>query len=238
MTRLLVAKLGQVEYCEALALQEKINSARVENQIPDTLLLLEHPGVITLGRRGKRANILASEEYLEDRGIRVIETSRGGDVTYHGPGQLVGYPVISLRERGHDIRRFVSGIEEAIAGLLDGYGIRCSCELGGYTGVWVGNRKIAAIGIAVKRWVTMHGFALNVNTDIGSFSLINPCGITDRGVTSLEKLVGRKEDMDAVADKVAALLCEVFGAQGECVTRSGLEEMLGGHERSNTRSAE
>jgi lipoyl(octanoyl) transferase len=227
MKPLAIAKLGLVDYARALALLEKVHEARVSGRIPDTLLLLEHPDVITIGRRGKRSNITADESELRKRNIRVYETSRGGDVTYHGPGQLVGYPVFDLRERGCNIRLFVSGIEETFSRLLEReFDIRCSCGEGRYTGLWIDNDKILAMGIAVRHWVTMHGFAFNINTNLDGFGLITPCGIADRGVTSLEKLLGAKQDFGIIVDKVCALFCDVFDSTPEYITLEELERKL------------
>lgn len=210
--KLVIHKLGRIEYDEALAMQEDLLGMRQEGIIPDTLLMLEHPPVITLGRRGKYDNILLPLETLAANGVKTYEVSRGGDVTYHGPGQVIGYPIVDISAQGKDIKQFVWNIEEVFIRLLGSeFGIEAHREEKKYTGVWVENEKITAIGIAVKKWVTMHGFAFNVSTDLEHFSWINPCGITDRGVTSVKKLLNRQVDRNSVEDFVIKYFCEVFG---------------------------
>lgn len=207
-----IINLGMMEYTKALEIQyAKWNKVSNEEE-SDTLFLVEHPPVITLGIRGKREHILVPEEELEKMGISVQQASRGGDVTYHGPGQIVGYPIMNLKHFGRDIHYFVERIENAFINLLkEDYGI--SAERGDktYTGVWVGNDKITAIGIQVKRWTTMHGFAFNVNTDLSHFRWIIPCGLADRGVTSLERLTNQKQDMKKLFRRTAEAFCESFG---------------------------
>jgi lipoyl(octanoyl) transferase len=210
--KLVVRKLGRVDYDKALVMQEDLLNKRQEGMIPDTLLILEHPPVITLGRRGKYDNILLPLEMLAANGVKTYEVSRGGDVTYHGPGQVIGYPIVDISEQGRDIKQFVWNIEEVFIRLLyKEFGIAAHREEKKFTGVWVGNEKITAIGIAVKRWVTMHGFAFNVDTDLEHFSWINPCGITDRGVTSVKKLLNMEIDQNKAEDSVIKYFCEVFG---------------------------
>lgn len=202
---------GRLDYKEALELQESLQLLRQHNEIPDTLVLLEHPPVLTLGRRGEYENILMSKELLEAQGVKIYEVSRGGDVTYHGPGQIVGYPIMDLTGMNRDVKEFVYNIEEVfILLLLKEFGIKAERDEKKYTGVWVGNEKITAIGISVKRWITMHGFAFNVNTDLRHFNWINPCGITDKGVTSLEKLLGKELDFAKMNELVIEYFCEVF----------------------------
>lgn len=204
-------KLGQMDYLEALAIQERLLAARQQDEIPDTLLLVEHLPVLTVGRSGSYGNILLPRDLLREQGIGVYDVTRGGDVTYHGPGQVVGYPIMDLNHHGRDIKEFVWKIEEVFIRLLQReYGIAAHREEKKYTGVWVGDAKITAIGIAVKRWVTMHGFAFNVNTDLEHFKWINPCGITDKGVTSLQRLVGHVLDFEELNRQVAAYFSEVF----------------------------
>jgi len=195
--KLNVVNLGKMDYQKALNIQEQLLSLRQEGKIDDTLLLVEHPAVITIGRRGSYSNIVVPESFLKENGIEVYEVSRGGDVTYHGPGQIVGYPVMDLNNYGKDIKAFVWNIEEVFVKLLkEQFNITAYREEKKYTGVWVDNCKITAIGIAVKKWVTMHGFAFNVNTNLDHFKWIVPCGITDKGVTSLEKLTGCIQDFE------------------------------------------
>lgn len=184
----------------------------MEGEVPDTLILVEHPPVITVGRFSTGANVVASREFLADRGIEVIQTTRGGDVTYHGPGQLVGYPIFHLKELGLGVKAYIQTLEEVFTRYLDeSCGIRA--EAGeGQIGVWIENRKITAIGVYVSHFVSMHGFAFNINTDLSHFSYIIPCGITDKEVTSLEKERGDKQDFDAVTEGVVDTLSRVFGS--------------------------
>lgn len=214
--KLVVRHLGRVEYEDGLALMERLAAARDKGLAPDTLLLLEHPPVITLGRAAKPSNILLSPEELAARGVTVHEINRGGDVTYHGPGQLVGYPIFDLKPERQDVRRFVRDVEEAIIRTVARWGIEAG-RIPKWTGVWVGDetdpnaRKICAIGIHIKRWVTTHGFALNVMPDLSHFGMIVPCGIAERGVGSIAQLTGRLVDPDEVARVVAEEFGEVFG---------------------------
>lgn len=207
-----VVRAGTVPYGEAVELQERIRQARQQGGIPDVLLLLQHPPVITLGRAADPSHLLVDREALARRGVEVCETARGGDVTYHGPGQLVGYPIFSLVERGRDVHRFLRDVEEALIVALARFGIEGG-RVPGLTGVWVGSEKVAAIGIGVRHWITWHGFALNVSTDLDAFGLIVPCGIRDRGVTSLERLLGRRVEEEEVTGAVVSGYSEVFGAQ-------------------------
>lgn len=210
-----VRRLGVLEYGAGLELQAKLVEERRSAVIGDTLLLLEHPPVITLGvkTRGRQVNIVASKETLEAEGVSVFETGRGGDITYHGPGQLVGYPIFDLRPDRADVHRYVRDIEEALILALREFGIE-SARLAGRTGVWVGpegrEEKIAAIGIRISRWITSHGFALNVGTNLKHFQLIVPCGIADRGVTSIERVLGRQVPMRDVEDAVVRAFENVF----------------------------
>jgi len=206
-----IVKLGIFEYAEALSIQEKAHALRLENKINDTFLLLEHHPVITLGRRGKKENILISEKILLEKKIAIYEANRGGDVTYHGPGQLVGYLFFNLKNHPGGIKKFVWNIQEVFIRLLKEYGITSERNDKTFTGVWVGNDKITAVGIYVAHWVTMHGFSFNVNTDLSHFGFINPCGILGKGVTSLEKLLGAKTDFNEICGKVAELFADVFG---------------------------
>lgn len=206
-----VRRLGTIGYDEALALQKDLVEQRRRGEIPDTLLLLQHPHVITLGVRTRddRAHILATPEALADRGVTVHETGRGGDVTYHGPGQLVGYPIFDLAPDRCDLHRYVRDVEETLIRALAAFGVEAG-RVEGLTGVWVGGEKIAAIGVRISRWITSHGFALNVTTDLDYFGLIVPCGITDRGVTSLSRLLGHEVAMEEVERAVVAAFCDVF----------------------------
>lgn len=216
--KLNVVRLGRMDYQNALEIQQQLLYKRQQGKILDTLLLVEHPPVLTIGRRGTRSNIIAPEEKLRLMGIDIHEVTRGGDVTYHGPGQIVGYPIMDLCCHGKDIRQFVWNIEEVFIRLLwEKFSINAHREDKKYTGVWVGDEKITAIGIAVRRWVTMHGFAFNVNTNLSHFGLIIPCGISDRGVTSLQKLLGHSLDFEKLNTQVAEYFGKVFGAEIEDV---------------------
>jgi lipoyl(octanoyl) transferase len=184
---------------------------RQAGRVRDTLLLLEHNPVFTLGRNARRENVLLSEALLRARGFDVFETGRGGDVTYHGPGQVVGYPILDLAPDRRDVHRYVRDLEEVMIRACADYGIAAR-RIPGLTGTWVGDSKIGAIGVRIARWVTSHGFAFNVTTDLSPFGLIVPCGIRERGVTSLERLLGRPLPMDEVVSRLVARFLEVFGS--------------------------
>ncbi|MCR4441322.1 MAG: lipoyl(octanoyl) transferase LipB [Peptococcaceae bacterium] len=225
--KLLVALLGLTDYGEALSLQERILKLRQDGEIEDTLLLLEHPPTLTLGVRGSTDNIIAGEDFLRENGVNIYRVNRGGDVTYHGPGQIVGYPILDLTGHRRDVKEFFWKIEETFIRLLEGeYAIKAGRD-SKYPGVWVGSEKITAIGCAVKRWVTMHGFAFNVNTALEHFLWINPCGITDRGVTSLQKILGAPQDMARVNEEVIRYFCGQFNLQPEMVGRQEIYLMAG-----------
>ncbi|MCL6476932.1 MAG: lipoyl(octanoyl) transferase LipB [Peptococcaceae bacterium] len=220
---LMVVDLGLINYQAGLDLQFKILKLRQAERIGDVLLLLEHPPVITLGLAGKKDNILLHEELLSGLGVCVYHTNRGGDVTYHGPGQIVGYPILNLKYHCKGIKDYIWRLEETFIRLLkEEYGIIAARDPQ-YPGVWVGNEKITALGCAVKRWVTMHGFAFNVNTNLEHFRWINPCGIMDRGVTSLERLLGFPQDLGLVRQQVSRHFSAMFNLE-PVVT--GKEEFL------------
>jgi lipoyl(octanoyl) transferase len=204
-------RLGRIGYQEALDLQADLVERRRRGEIGDTLLLLEHPPVITLGvkTRNNRTNIIASDAQLADAGVAVFQTGRGGDVTYHGPGQLVGYPILDLNPHRRDVHKYVRDIEQALIDAVASLGITAT-RAEGLTGIWVGSNKLAAIGVRISRWITSHGFALNVATDLSHFDLIVPCGIQDRGVTSLERLLGRGVPMAEVEAVVERAFSSVF----------------------------
>jgi lipoyl(octanoyl) transferase len=206
-----VRRLGLIGYDEALALQRDLVEQRRADRVPDLLLLLEHPAVITLGVRSEiaRANVTATGERLAELGIAIHETGRGGDVTYHGPGQVVGYPILDLRPDRCDVHKYVRDLEDVMIRTCATYGVAAG-RISGLTGTWVGADKIGAIGIRVSRWITSHGFAFNVGTDLDHFKLIVPCGITDRGVTSLENVTGRSIAMHDVEDTIVQRFAEVF----------------------------
>jgi lipoyl(octanoyl) transferase len=202
-----VCALGRIGYGEALDLQRRLAEARKRGEAEDHLLLLEHPHVITLGRNGQMSNVLAGESVLDRAGIEFHAIDRGGDVTYHGPGQLVGYPVFDLREWKRDVGAFVRGIEQALIDTLAEYDIEAG-RIPKLTGVWVGGAKVAAIGVHLSRWVSTHGFALNVNTDLSYFQYIVPCGLS-KPVTSMQKL-GVCASLEEVSSKVAAHFGRIF----------------------------
>lgn len=192
---------GRVDYLEAWELQRGLAQARQAGAIPDVLLLLQHPPTYTIGRRGRRQDVLLTEDELARRGIAVYEVDRGGEVTYHGPGQMVGYPILDLQAQGRDVHRYLRGLEEVLIQALADLGI-ASGRWPGYTGVWVGQEKIAAIGVHISRWVTWHGFALNLNTDLSYFDHIIPCGIPDKSVTSVARLLGRPVSWNDAAQAI------------------------------------
>ena len=204
-----VRRLGVVPFADAAVLQQELVVQRQRNRIPDQLLLLEHPPVITLGVGASRDNVLAPAAALVRRGIELHEVRRGGDVTYHGPGQLVGYPILMLKPDRCDVHRYVRDLEETLIRAVAEFGVR-GARVPGLTGVWVGNDKLAAIGVRLSRWVTSHGFALNVTTDLDDFALIRACGLTGRGVTSLKRLTGRDIPTGTVASAVEACVATVF----------------------------
>jgi lipoyl(octanoyl) transferase len=208
---LTVYRLGRVPYAAAHALQERLVEARKEDAIGDTLLLLEHPKVITLGRAAKRAHVLFDEAALAARGYELFEIGRGGDATFHGPGQLVAYPIVDLKPERADVRRYVRDLEETMIRVCADHGLVAD-RVDKLNGAWIGDRKVGAVGVRISRWVTMHGFALNVNTELESFSAIVPCGIRDRGVTSLSRELGRTVLREEVELCAAGHLAELLGA--------------------------
>lgn len=227
MRECLVVELGLLGYAEACELQRRLVAARKADQVPDLVLLCEHPHVITLGRNGKREHLKASEHLLRQMGVEFHATDRGGDITYHGPGQLVGYPILNLAGIRRDVVWYVRLLEEAM--------IRATFDIGivagrkeGKTGVWVntaaGEEKLAAIGVHISRWVTSHGFAYNVSTDLRYFDLIVPCGIPDKRPTSLERLLGRAMGLNEVAPRITARIGEVFGLELGTASREDLEQ--------------
>jgi len=211
-----------VDYASALELQRERVAQRKAGTIPDTLLLLEHPHVYTLGRNARQENMLASTEWFASRGAQVFHTDRGGDVTYHGPGQLVGYPILDLTQHRRDISWYMRSLEEVFIRTARDWGIEAQRSPGA-AGVWVGNDKLAAMGVHLSRWVTSHGFALNVSTDLQYFEWIVPCGLHGKGVTSLAKLQGRPVNMDEVTDRVV----EHFGTVFEVEIVESLKSKVG-----------
>ena len=203
--------VGRMAYGPALELQHELVQKRIEEKIPDTLILVEHPPVITLGRKAPDSDVLVPIETLHAAGAEIHRVTRGGEATYHGPGQIVGYTIINLYQHQRKLRLFIERMEEVFIQLLDRhYGISAHRDPE-HRGVWVGNEKIAAIGIAVTRGITMHGFAFNVAPDLSHFGWIIPCGIRDRGVTSLSRLTASAPDIDIVKGQVVDAFCEVYG---------------------------
>src|ERR1700687_4876840 len=229
MKNCLTVDLGLLGYAEAWAVQKRVVAARKATAIEDMLLLCEHPHVITQGRNGKREHLLASEQVLRQKGVEFHATDRGGDITYHGPGQIVGYPILNLGAIRRDVVWYVRMLEEAMIRATAEFGITAS-RVAGKTGIWVqsGNteEKLAAIGVHISRWVSSHGFAYNVSTDLRYFDLIVPCGIADRKATSLEKLLGRGIEERKVAPQIAKHLGEVFGLEMKEASRKELLEKL------------
>ena len=211
MRPLEIRRLGMTPYSEALEIQRELVAARRADRVSDVLLLLQHPHVITLGVRARRSrgHVLASSAVLAERGVSLFDTGRGGDVTYHGPGQLVGYPIVDLRPDRCDVHRYVRDLEEVLIRTAAVFGVGVG-RVEGLTGVWAGSDKVGAIGVRISRWITSHGFALNVSTDLDYFKLILPCGLTDHDVTSLAKLLGQLAAMDAVEEAVANQFAAVF----------------------------
>ncbi len=234
----LTVELGCVDYSEAYALQKRLVAARKGGLVSDVLLLCEHPHVITLGRNGKREHLLASADLLQQKGVEFFTTDRGGDITYHGPGQIVGYPILQLAEIRRDIVWYVRQLEEAMIRASVEFGVNAGREQG-MTGVWVSDNgapkeKLAAIGVHVSRWVTSHGFAYNVSTDLRYFDLIVPCGISEHNPTSLERLLGHSVERQGVAESLAQNFGIVFGLD---MRRASPAELLSTLEEAERRPA-
>ena len=222
MNTLNIIQLGRTEYKQCRDLQEKLFGLRAEGAIGDALLLTEHDPVYTIGKTGDENHLLANDLELEKRGVAVHQTDRGGDITYHGPGQIVGYPILDLHGYYLDLHRYLRDLEEVIIRTLASYGVK-GTRMPDYTGVWVGNDKICAIGIKTSRWITMHGFAFNVNTDLSFFERIIPCGIFEKGVTSLRDVLGTEITLEEVSVVLVHEFGEVFGVD---VRESQLNEVL------------
>jgi len=211
-----VIDLGTMEYGKCLELQRKLRDRRIADEIGDMLLLVEHKPVLTMGRRGQNDNVVVSEEFLKEKGIDIHWVERGGDVTYHGPGQLVVYPIFNLMGYGKDIHSFVDNLINSISKVLkDEFNLVAHREEGKHTGVYIGTDKIAAIGLAIRRWVSMHGFAFNVNTDLSHFRWIVPCGLGDRGVTSIKEQSGIEADFELVKNKIVKAMSEIYDFEYE-----------------------
>jgi lipoyl(octanoyl) transferase len=223
MKELIYTDLNTIDYKEAWDLQKEVFELRYKKLIPDILLLLEHPHTYTLGRTADAAHLIGSKEYLEENKISVYDIDRGGDITYHGPGQIVGYPIIDLNEWFRDTHKYLRGLEEIIIKTCAEYGVTGHRDPE-HTGVWVEDRKIAAIGIKVSRWITMHGFAFNINSDLSLFNGIIPCGIHNKGVTSMLNETGKKTDIGEVKNKLTQNFKEFFGY--DSVKNKEIEELL------------
>jgi lipoyl(octanoyl) transferase len=231
MDEVLVVRSGLVPYEEARRLQRRIEAARQSDRVPDVLLLLEHPPVYTKGRRTEAGELGMGEDWYRMQGIEVCETDRGGRVTYHGPGQLVGYPIVSLHPYGDNVHEYVRRLERLMTDSLDAYGIDAGV-IDGLTGVWVGGRppegrKIGSIGVHVSRGVTTHGFAVNVNNDLQPFEWVVPCGIEDCRMTSLTRELGEEQDMDALMEVVSGRFGEIYGRDPVATGADALAELLG-----------
>jgi lipoate-protein ligase B len=217
-----IIDLGSVDYEKAWDLQHQFWSRRVEEELPDLLLFLEHPHVITLGRRGNRSHLLASPQVLEEKKIPLFHVERGGDVTYHGPGQMVAYPILDLKNYGYRLIRYIGQLEEVILRVLKDFGIE-----GGRDplnrGVWVNGEKIASIGVAIKRWVSFHGFSLNYETDLKYFKLINPCGLEGKEMTTMAKVLGTKISRERLIGEISFHFKEIF--EGDWKEKN-LEELM------------
>jgi lipoyl(octanoyl) transferase len=235
-----IVELGRIGYSEAWTLQKRLVAARKADAIEDVLLLCEHPHVITLGRNVKREHLLASEHVLKQKGVELQATDRGGDITYHGPGQIVGYPILNLGAIRRDVVWYVRMLEEAMIRATAEFGVEAVRE-NGKTGIWVhaanSAEKLAAIGVHISRWVTSHGFAYNVSTDLRFFDLIVPCGIADRKAASLEKILGRSIERKEVAPQLVRHFGEVFGLEMKQASRQELLDKLEQAERPVVLSA-
>jgi len=221
-----VVDFGVLAYADALELQRAAARARIAGELDqDLLLFVEHPPVITLGRSSKNAHLLANPEQLRSRGVEVFEVERGGDVTFHGPGQLVGYPIIDLKRHRQDLHWYLRQVEELLIRALGTFGI-IGERIAKYTGVWTQNRKIASIGVHARDWVTWHGFALNVATELSYFDLIVPCGIPEVHMTSVQRETGREVPMGDVRNAVARAAADVFALESRELSREDFERRL------------
>lgn len=217
MKKALLTDIGTTEYASAWELQKILHQARFSRNIPDTILFTEHRNTYTIGKSGGDDHLLATEDELVNGNVSVFKTDRGGDITYHGPGQIVCYPIIDLNNYYQNVHRYLRDLEEVVIRTLGSYGIQ-GCREPDYTGVWVDGEKICAIGVKVSRWVTMHGFAFNVNTDLSYFGRIIPCGIFHKGVTSLAELLGRTIDLSGVKKVLAEKFTDVFQTEIESIS--------------------
>ncbi|MDH7480771.1 MAG: lipoyl(octanoyl) transferase LipB [Armatimonadota bacterium] len=229
MSELWCVDLGRIGYSSCLSIQYKLAKLRAEGLIEDTLLLLEHDPVITFGRSGGEESLLVPIEKIKEAGIEIFYTDRGGDATYHGPGQLVGYPIFNLGQHGKDVHLFLRNIERSVMDCLSDFGIS-SQAVPGYTGVWVGDEKICSIGIAVRRWISYHGFALNVSPNFDHWALLHPCGLVGRRVTSIERLLGKPISMQSVKDVIVSRFAQVFGIKPTQIDKKTLFDRIAAEE--------
>jgi len=220
-----IIDLGRMDYERAWNLQRQLWAKRVDGELPDLLLILEHPHVITLGRRGHRDHLKVSSEILETMKVPVFHVERGGDITYHGPGQMVGYPILDLKDYGYRLIRYVDQLEEVILCVLKDFGIEGEKDPSN-RGVWADGDKIASIGVTIKRWVSFHGFALNYGTDLKYFDLMDPCGLVGKKMTSMTKILGREISREELAEKIILHFKEVFRKDWE---KKNLEDLIAPH---------
>lgn len=233
---IIVIDLDRTRYAEAWELQQRLWDLRHRGLVGDLLLFTEHEHVYTIGKGGDENHLLANDEELSKTGAEMFRIDRGGDVTYHGPGQIVGYPILDLSNSLPDIHRYLRNLEEVIILALRDFGIEGGREEG-MTGVWVGGNKVAALGVKVSRWVTMHGFALNVNTDLSRFDRIIPCGIFHKGVTSMERLLGRPVELSKVRARLSATFGGVFGADVRSGSLNELMKLLQPHDPTSIQTS-
>jgi lipoate-protein ligase B len=227
-----IIDLGLIDYKEAWGLQHDLWSRRVQGELPDLLLFLEHPHVITLGRRGNRSYLIASQEVLDAMAIPVYHVERGGDVTYHGPGQLVVYPILDLRGYGYRLIRYIDQLEEVILRTLKDFGMEGKKDSLN-RGLWVNGEKIASIGVTIKRWVSFHGLALNYETDLSYFDLIHPCGLVGKKMTSMEKILGEKVPRESLIERIRFHFKEIFLRDWET---KDLDDLIADGSRSSSRN--
>ncbi|HEX7358397.1 MAG TPA: lipoyl(octanoyl) transferase LipB [Ignavibacteriaceae bacterium] len=224
--KIVYCDLGLIDYKEAWDLQKSVHQLRAENRIDDVFFLLEHPHTYTLGKTADKENLVGSEKYLSDNKISVYDIDRGGDITYHGPGQIVGYPIINLTNWQQDTHKYLRALEELIINVCSEYGLN-SGRVEKYTGVWIDDRKICAIGIKVSRWITMHGFAFNVNTDLKLFNGIIPCGISDKDVTSLNRELKKELNVSEVKERILHHFSKIFSYdQIEFISKSEILNLI------------
>ena len=223
----MILDLGLIDYEDCHKIQKELVAKRKCGDSGDVFILAEHPNVFTIGRTGKRENLLVDESRLADKGVKVLDVERGGDITFHGPGQLIVYPIVDLKQRGRDIHRHLRDLERVAIGLLNKYGV-ASGAIKGKTGVWLNDEKIGSIGVAATNWVTYHGMSINVNVDLSYFAMINPCGMQDVTMTSLKKVLGKEVLMSEARDRLQGSIIDIFGPEedrstGQYAARHGVK---------------